>query len=57
MIDLNLIWLGITTAMKTSFLWDMKNLFWRYLTKKFFLGYKMQDENKGYGFSLFDMLP
>lgn len=57
MIDLNLIWSDIKSAMKTSFLWDKQHLFWRYFAKKLFPGYRMKDENKGYVFSLFDTLP
>lgn len=57
MTDLNVTQSDIANAVKTSFLRDKKHSFWRYLAKKLFPGYKIKDENNGYVFSLFDMLP
>lgn len=57
MTDLNVTQSDIANAVKTSFLQDKKHSFWRHLAKKLFPGYKIKDENNGYVFSLFDMLP
>lgn len=56
MTDLSVTQSDIANAIRTIFLWDKKHSFWRYLAKKLLSGYKIKDENKGYVFSLFDML-